>query len=234
MNRTPNFLAIVGLSLVSSLALAANGAVSSADNMAPPNRLPEAQSSNDPIPTAPAPLAHKTLKVVRQAGVGGPTAYARGGVLELGGDLSYVGANNFQQLSVTPSVGFFITDNLELSALLGVSYSDVTENEEGVARNVKKTAVTALIEPSFHLPVVDQLFAFVGLGLGVNYTKGFGTGFALAPRVGFNVMVGRSGVLTPAFNVNWSSNSALETNDGQKLVAVHTTLGASLGYSVMF
>jgi len=231
MNRTPNFLAIVGLSLVSSLALAANGEISSSDNMAPPNRLPEARSSNDPIPTAPAPLAHKALKVVRQAGVGGPTAYARGGVLELGGDLSYVGANNFQQLSVTPSVGFFITDNLELSALLGVSYSDVTDSAAG---NVKKTAVTALIEPSFHLPIVDQLFAFVGLGLGVNYNKGFGTGFALAPRVGFNVMVGRSGVLTPAFNVNWSSNSALETSDGQKLVAVHTTLGASLGYSVMF
>jgi hypothetical protein len=75
---------------------------------------------------------------------------------------------------------------------------------------------------------------FAGAGVGAAYHQGLGTGVAIAPRVGFNVLVGRSGLLTPAFNVNWSSNSAFESQNGQKLVAVHTMLGASLGYSVMF
>lgn len=195
------------------------------ENVRPRAELPPARSSHDPIPPAPSPIVGKGLRLVRQAGIGGPVAYARSGVMELGGGLAFSYASDNTILSVTPSIGHFITDNLELSILGTVAHTRT--------RTVKATSVIAVVEPSVHLPLVDHFFVFGGMGVGVAYHQGRGTGVALAPRVGFNALVGRSGILTPAFNVNWSSNSAIETANGDRAIAVHTTYGASINYSVM-
>jgi guanyl-specific ribonuclease Sa len=145
---------------------------SPSENMAHPSELPESRSSNDPIPTAPKPVSRHGLKLIRQAGVGGPTAYARNGVLELGGQLSFTGANHYKNLTFTPGVGYFITDNFQLSGLVGLNYTKTNA--------IKKINVTAVLEPSIHLPIIDQAFVFAGLGLGIAYHQGHGTGFALA------------------------------------------------------
>lgn len=219
-------LTLICAANVAQAAQGARVAQLSTDNIRNPRELPPAVSTNDPVPPAPSPVVGKSLRLVRQAGIGGQTAYARAGVLELGGALSFQSASDNIQLSVTPQIGHFITDNLELSLLGTVTYSELNK--------VHRTNVTVVVEPSVHLPIVDQLFVFAGAGVGVAYHQGLGTGVAVAPRVGFNMMVGRSGILTPAFNMNWSSNSVIETTNGTRLVAVHTTLGASLGYSVMW
>jgi hypothetical protein len=90
-----------------------------------------------------------------------------------------------------------------------------------------------LAEPSYHLPMSDKLFAFLGVGAGLGYSQVGGAGFALAPRAGLNILIGRSGILTPAFNVVYNTNQAVQTPQGT-LLAVNTSYGASAGYTVMW
>lgn len=222
--------------------MAQNPPVPAGQNIQPAGALPPAVSSNDPRPPAPSPIIGRRMGLVRQAGIGGPVSYARGGVLELGGGLSYLSGHHYTNLSVTPSVGYFITNNFELSVLTTLAYNRSPNPDGNVGHN---TSLVAVVEPSVHLPIVDHLFVFAGLGAGVAYHQQAATavGFALAPRVGFDVMVGRSGVLTPSFNVNWSTNSVTpkaqeavkaDSNVNGRLVAVRTLLGASIAYKVMF
>jgi hypothetical protein len=200
---------------------------SSVENKAPARELPPAESSHDPKPAVPTLTAgDKTPSVVEQAGVGGPVAYGRGGVLELGGGLTWSQTTNDTLLAVTPTIGWFFADNLEVSAIAQVNYNRLS----GAAA---QTYVTGLIEPSVHVPVSDTTFLFGGWGFGATYNRGVGTGFAMAPRLGMNVLVGRSGILTPSATMNWSSNSAIQTPQGT-LVAVSTTWGANIGYTVMW
>ena len=91
----------------------------------------------------------------------------------------------------------------------------------------------ALIEPSFHLPFSQVAFGFLGLGAGVGYITGANAGFALQPRLGANFLVGRSGVLTPALTVAYSTTDAIRTPAGT-ILAVRTSYGMNIGYTVMW
>lgn len=250
--RTPSFLALAAILTASTVASAQVAPATedsiplspAARNVLPSATLPPAVSTNDPRPPAPSPIIGKRLALVHQAGIGGPVSYARGGVLEFGGHLAFLNGHQFTSLSVSPQVGFFLTNNFELSVLATVSYdrnlvSLPAEKNGGTVLN-NAASVVAVVEPSIHLPLADHLFVFGGLGAGVAYHKNANStvGFALAPRVGFDIMVGRSGVLTPAFNLNWSTNSSAPKTLGDgttgRLVAVRTLIGASVGYKVMF
>src|SRR5207245_86326 len=57
----------------------------------PREQLPPPRSSHDPQPPVPAPTVPET-GVTKQAGVGGTQAYARAGVLELGGSGGFAAA----------------------------------------------------------------------------------------------------------------------------------------------
>lgn len=187
--------------------------------------LPTPRSDDDPIPVASTP-ALPTAGIVRQAGVGGAVAYGRRGVLELGGSAGFTAATDYRQLSVAPSVGWFLTDNFELSAILSI----VNAKTEGADST---TLVTALLEPSYHVPITNTLFGFLGVGMGIGYVKGPGTGFAVAPRAGINYLVGRSGILTPAAFFQYTTHEATQTPDGAVL-AVSSAYGLQLGYTVMW
>lgn len=187
--------------------------------------LPPATSSHDPIPAAPGPTKARDVGLIQQAGVGGNVSYARGGVLELGGGLTYSQSSDQTMLSVAPSIGWFFTDNLEISGIVQVSHTRSHGNSS--------TNYTALVEPSVHLPVTDVAFAFLGWGVGTSYAGTGSPGFAMAPRLGFNVLVGRSGILTPSLSFNWSSNRQVQTPQGNML-AVNTMYGANIGYTVMW
>src|SRR3954453_23964272 len=67
-----------------------NVSPSATDNKVPARELPPAESSHDPKPAVPTlNTGDRSPTVVEQAGVGGPVAYGRGGVLELGGGLTW-------------------------------------------------------------------------------------------------------------------------------------------------
>lgn len=66
-----------------------------------------------------------------------------------------------------------------------------------------------MVEPSYHLPFSDRLFAFAGLGIGLNYAEDPGVDLLFRPRLGLDVLVGRSGILKPAAFMDVGVNDGL-------------------------
>ena len=229
MVNTKNASSIITMtSIAAAMCMAFSGVAMAQDNIVPRNALPPTQSTHDPRPAVPSPLAgERTATIVSQAGIGGPVAYARAGVLELGGTVAWTAKQGESFLMAAPTLGWFVTDNFELSAI--VQYNRQVSNKQAAT-----TFVTALIEPSFHLPLADQLFLFTGLGLGATHVTEQDVGFALAPRVGVNVLVGRLGVLTPSVAWNTSTNRTVTDRDGNTLLAMNSRWTANIGYSVMW
>ena len=185
--------------------------------------LPEAKSDQDPAPPVPTPST-KVGGVVEQAGIGGAIGYGRAGVLELGGSAGFSASGDFTQITITPSVGWFVYDNIELSGLLSFSYVSTDDDDASLT--------TLLIEPSYHLPFNRTTFGFVGVGLGGAYVSGGpGLGFAMAPRIGANFMIGRSGILSPS--ISWQYTTQDSMDEGGVLV-VSSAVAANIGYTVMW
>ena len=186
--------------------------------------LPKAQSDNDPHPEVATPGAVPG-GLVEQAGIGGLMGYGRAGVLELGGAAGLTAATDLTQVNIAPSIGWFVADNLELTGILDFAYAK--------AGDATGTIFTALVEPSYHLPFNRTTFGFLGMGVGVSYIDGPGAGFAVAPRLGANVMVGRSGILTPSLSWQYTTHDTMNTSQGSLLV-VSSAVRANVGYTVMW
>jgi hypothetical protein len=205
------------------------------DSTAPPTpsgQLPPAHSDADPAPPVPSPtIPGINGDIVEQAGVGGAVGYGRAGVLELGGAAGLTLAQDIRAVNFSPSIGWFLVDNFELSAVL-----DVTNLKAG---NETATLWSALAEPSFHLPFNRSLFGFVGMGVGAAYVDQLGTGLAVAPRIGMDVMVGRSGILRPSLAYEYTTHDAMGSIDANgntnvTLVAISSALRFNIGYSTMW
>lgn len=195
--------------------------------------LPPSQSDDDPTPPAPSPTPPPG-GLVKQAGIGGVVSYGRAGVLELGGSASLAAASGYFRFSIAPSIGWFIIDNIQLSAMIGLSHVSIdTVDAEGAADTATQTLFSFILEPSVHIPFTDSLFGFLGVGMGVSYADESGAGFALQPRLGVNVLVGRSGILSPALYVQYTTTSAIQTDAGT-LLQVSFGYGLNLGYTVMW
>jgi hypothetical protein len=201
---------------------------------APPTseeNLPESTSDADPQPPVASPgVDLPPGGVVEQAGVGGVVGYGRAGVLELGGSAGLMIASEFRNVNVSPTIGWFVADNLELSAILGVS--NIKAGDEDA------TVWSALLEPSYHVPFNRTTFGFMGLGIGAAYVSELGAGLAVAPRIGANVLVGRSGVLTPSLSYEYTTHDVDSTTTGDMqditLVAVSSALRVNIGYTAMW
>lgn len=196
------------------------------DKTAAPNDgdLPEAQSDDDPQPEVATPVVPGS-GLVEQAGVGGLVGYGRVGVLELGGSAGFTAGGGMSQFDVAPSIGWFVADNLELSAIMDIAHVR-TDDQSG-------TLATVLVEPSYHLPFNKTTFGFLGVGMGGAYVKGPGLAFAMAPRIGANLLVGRSGVLTPSVSWQYNTHDTMDTEQGV-LLQVSSAVRANIGYTVMW
>ena len=188
------------------------------------NALPPPRSDSDAQPQVSSPVL-PAGGVVQQAGVGGTTAYARAGVLELGGNVGFNVASGQTSVSISPTIGWFFADNLQISGIFSYRYNNVNGQDAH--------SLQVLAEPSVHIPFSRTVFGFAGVGLGLSYVDGPGAGFALVPRLGVNLAVGRSGILTPAFNFSYATNDVVQTPQGA-LLAVSTSFGANIGYTVMW
>jgi hypothetical protein len=187
----------------------------------------------DDAPQLPSPLQHYENHIRKQAGVGSDIPYARRGVLELGGGLTWLVSERGMNLTLSPTIGWFLSDNFEMSALVQLSHYRIALTHEDTEDH-ENTFVTGLIEPSLHIPIADAILLFGGVGLGATYeTEHSHTGLALAPRLGLNALIGRSGVLSPSISWNWSSNHTLPTPQGT-LLAVNSTYSANMSYTVMW
>lgn len=131
------------------------------------------------------------------AEVEGENDYTRAGLFELGGSVSGSWSPSLFTLSLSPSVGYFLHDRLELSLLGALAYEN-SRADDGTRAD--ELAFNVVLEPSYHLPVSKSLAVFGGLGAGVAFTSDR-TAFDLAPRAGLNIEVGRAGVISPEISV---------------------------------
>lgn len=187
----------------------------------------------DPRPEAPQPIVGAERPPIRQqAGIGSDISFARAGVIELGGSAGLTLASDFTSFNLSPSVGYFIADNLQVSVLSGINYIKTG--------GFDSTFAQLLLEPSYHLPLNDMLFVFLGMGFGGTYAKDVDFGFAVAPRLGMKVMVGRSGILTPSISWLYSTNdlaTGSAPGPGQTATTTATISSAAvfnIGYTVMW
>ena len=125
MSISKTLLTLAVLAPTAAFAQSADGTVTDEhvpQSDAPPtptNQLPPVASDHDPAPPVPTPtIPGITGDVIEQAGVGGSVGYGRTGVLELGGAAGLTIAQDMRAVNFSPSVGFFIVDNFELSAIL--------------------------------------------------------------------------------------------------------------------
>jgi hypothetical protein len=189
-----------------------------------------------PPPPPPLPDSHPTTDV--SEGIGAGRVYASRGVLELGGFANFSGASNFTSLQISPAAGVFVFDNIEATAIIGVNYVHQTFNA-GTPQETSdhKTILRFLAEPSYHLAFSQAIWGFLGVGLGVASVPrsggGTSSGFDIAPRLGANFLVGRSGLLTPAAFLDYTTGESIQTN-GSSLLGVNTTYGVQAGYTVMW
>jgi hypothetical protein len=198
----------------------------------PSGQLPPAQSDADPAPPVPTPtVPGLNGEIIDQAGVGGSVGYGRAGVLELGGAAGLTLAQDIRAVNFSPSIGWFLVDNFELSAILDVS--NLKAGDESA------TLWSALIEPSFHMPFNRSMFGFLGMGVGAAYQDELGGGLAVAPRVGLDFLVGRSGILRPSLSYQYTTHDAMGSidengNTNVTLVAISSALRFNIGYSAMW
>lgn len=191
------------------------------------NQMPPSHSHSDEAPPVTTPtVSLPPGGIVSQAGRGGDIGYGRPGVLELGGSAGLMIASGFRNVTVSPSFGWFVGENFELSAIGGVS--NVRAGDE------KATVFSALLEPSYHLPFNRTMFGFFGLGLGGAYVSQLGGGFATAPRIGANFLVGRSGVLTPSLSYEYTTHNMDLMDKDVALLAVSSALRVNIGYTAMW
>jgi hypothetical protein len=188
--------------------------------------LPAAKSDHDVQPEVASP-GMPTGGIVSQAGVGGVVGYGRAGVLELGGSAGFAFASDYRSMNLSPTVGWFLADNFEISAILSVSNIKTGDNAS--------TLWSALLEPSYHVPFNRSIFGFLGLGSGAAHVSGLGTGFAVAPRIGANFMVGRSAVLTPSLSYEYTSiGTDMMGATDVTVVALTSAVHFNIGYTAMW
>jgi hypothetical protein len=193
----------------------------------PSDELPKSQSDNDAQPEVASP-GLPAGGIISQAGVGGLVGYGRAGVLELGGSAGFAFASDYRSITVAPTIGWFLADNFEISAIVSISNIKVEDSSS--------TLWSALLEPSYHIPFNRTMFGFLGLGAGAAHVSGLGTGFAVAPRIGANFMVGRSGVLTPSLSYEYTTiDSGMDDpNSGVTTVALTSAVRFNIGYTAMW
>lgn len=123
--------------------------------------------------------------------------YTDSGVFELGGRVGLEWTEDEFTITASPTIGYFVVDFVELSLIFTFDYRSI-EDEAGERTSTKSGAL--IFEPSYHLPLQEGLYLFGGVGVGAGY-DGDNVDFELIPRVGLNIGVGRSGVLSPAARV---------------------------------
>jgi hypothetical protein len=183
------------------------------------------QPQLDPVPQAPTTTMNDP-GITQQAGAGGREGYAHAGVLELGGSAGLTAAKDFSQFSIAPSVGWFVADNVQLTGIVSLSRAKVGSADAAFTFSV-------LAEPSYHYEFTNSQFGFVGLGLGLAGNTGVDVGFAMAPRIGYKTLVGRSGVVTLDLRNTIATNDFVQTPQGEGLT-VSSALSVGAGYTILW
>jgi hypothetical protein len=189
-------------------------------------------SNPEPLPPpsdAPAPVAEpvvpESTTVIQHGMIPDEVAYGRKGVREAGASMGLMMSSKFRSVSLAPQFGWFVADNMRLSGIL--AFQSVKANGESAV------TYSAIVEPSYHLPVQDKIFGFLGMGVGISYEDTLGAGLTIAPRLGASFLIGESGLLTPSLQYQYISHSAMTESDIET-AAMTSAMTVNVGYSTMW
>jgi len=188
-----------------------------------PQLPPPLWPANPEPATTAAPVA--PVAVVEQTNLVTESRYARRGTMELGASAGMMLSSQFRNINVAPQLGWFVGESFELSAIVAISNIK--------AGGVSATTYAAMVEPSYHLPLDRTIFGFVGMGVGAAYESELGTNLAVAPRIGANFLVGRSGVLTPSIQYMYVAHDQMTTDD-VTTDALTNAMSVNVGYTAMW
>lgn len=155
---------------------------------------------------------------------GAPGDHSRSGMLEIGGSFGLLIASGVRDVAVAASVGRFVADNVELSAVASVSHVKAAEQSA--------TVWSTLVEPSYHLPLGVTSSGVLGMGVGAAYEHTLGGGLAIAPRIGASFAVGGTSIVTTALSYEYITHSAMESRTQAALIAMTSALRVTIGYAV--
>ncbi len=150
------------------------------------------------------------VEVAKNTGVGSDLAYASRSVVEVGGVLAFRHQSKTTNFRLSPSVGYFFIDNLELTLFPELVITRIAADGDEAGEGAQTDwSVGVVLEPSYHMPFNDRLFAFAALGVGLNFAEDPGVDLLFRPRLGLDVLVGRSGILKPAAFMDVGVNDGL-------------------------
>ena len=193
--------------------------------LASPALADKVAGTTAPDPAPAVASAEPDSNYVEEGGLARAQSYARKGVYELGAFAGMMLAPGFRNVNISPMLGWFVSEQLELSAIGGVSNIK--------AGGHSSTVWSALVEPSYHVPLTETTFGFIGMGIGTAYVSGLGAGLAIAPRLGANVLLGGRGVLTPSLSYEYTTHNPDEM-DNITRSAVSSSLRINIGYTAMW
>lgn len=124
--------------------------------------------------------------------------YVEQGTLEIGGAIGGSITDDTKTFAASPSVGYFIADRVELSAIVTFEYTRVEDEDTGRSQSTK--AGLFVLEPSYHHPIASNVLVAGGLGLGAGY-DGDNVDFEIIPSIGLDILTSRSNAITPTIRV---------------------------------
>jgi len=200
----------------------------------PPTRL--AADVEPPPPAVPHPQTANGI--VEDAGTGSSKAYARAGVLELGGFGNLAVANNFTSIQIAPTIGWFIIDNLELSAIFGLNYvhqtfdlplGGTTLRPQDDSQDPRRAELSPPLQPH-HLGLHRHR---LGARQRAPRRRQHQHRFRLRAADRRQLSGGEVGLFTPAFYMDYTTGETLQTSGGN-IIGVNAIYGVSAGYTVMW
>jgi hypothetical protein len=153
-----------------------------------------------------------------------PRTYGEKWVREAGGSLGFMIAPQFHSMTVAPSFGYFIADNVQLSTILSLTNIKAGEAES--------TIVTATLEPSYHLRLDSKTYAFAGMGFGYSYMRGIGSGLTYTLRFGTQFLFGGNNLFIPSISYDFRTNK--EDMPTLAEIAAESALRINLGYATIW
>lgn len=207
-----------GLLLAAAPARADDAPAATIEPQLPPPLWPQ-----NPEPATTTPVAAPV--VIEQDNLITESRYARKGTMEVGASAGMMLSSQFRAINVAPSIGWFVAENFELTAIAAVANAK--------AGSANATTFAALLEPSYHLPLGRSMFGFLGVGVGAAYETDLGAGIALAPRIGANFLVGSSGVVSPSLQYMYVSHDQM-TSDDVTTDALTNAMSVNVGYTTMW
>lgn len=196
-----------------------------------------AELEKAPIP--PKIESGNPVDMKRQAGIGSNYAYAEAGVVEAGGSVNYSSSDSRTSAGFTPSIGYFFADNFQISALSNFTYTrlkDEDSKNDGAAETVGEDTTNSgslVLEPSVHVPLSRLQFVFGGLGAGAYFAKDQDTGFAIAPRVGFKTLVGRSAMISIALQGVYALDAQENKDVEGTVITVENGVNLGFGFTAL-